>query len=174
MILEKAMAKLDGCYENLEAEKTHNSPSIALAYILGGVPKCVDIRKPEQQKLIKENRFWQSWEEKRKRNTIIVCSSNPLPEGTDVADNGLVDFHGYSILDIRHFGSVMLLRVRNTWGGGEWRGRWSDESTEWQKYPMIRKELENEGLYEKKDDGIFWMEANDFLEHFCLLWWNEL
>jgi hypothetical protein len=173
-ILEKAFAKLDGSYDSLEGAKTTCGPSIALTYMLGGVPHNVDLRTQEQRQLIKEKRFWPLWEEKRRRNIVIVCTTMPN-EGTDlVNERGLVHYHGYSILDLRHFGELLLLQVRNTWGKSEWNGAWSDNSTEWQKYPMVRKQLEGEGLYEKKDDGIFWIEAKDFLDNFCVLWWNEL
>jgi len=43
------------------------------------------------------------------------------------------------------------------------------KAQEWLKYPFIRQKLE----HEIKDDGIFWMSYDDFIDSFGVLWWNE-
>lgn len=47
--------------------------------------------------------------------------------------DGLLVNHAYGLLDVKQVGGTKLLRVRNPWGEGEWRGRWSDNS----KYTLI-------------------------------------
>jgi hypothetical protein len=173
-LLEKAFAKIGGGYNTLPGHKTSCSPSKALTYILSGKDRCVRLDSPDQQRLIEENKFWPTLEGWRNNGSVIVLSS--VDEGTDglINSRGMVSYHGYSIMDIRHFGSLILLRIRNTWGNTEWNGKFSDNSTEWEKYPMVKKELQSQGLLESKNDGIFWMDADSFFENFCLIWWNEM
>ena len=52
--------------------------------------------------------------------------------------------------------------IRNPWGQGEWTGDWSDYSELWN----IR--MQNLVGYKNadKDDGLFWMDYEDFLDEF--------
>lgn len=61
-------------------------------------------------------------------------------------------------------GQTQLIRVRNPWGNEhEWRGQWSDRSSEWKSIdPRKREEL---GLT-FNDDGEFWMSFEDFVGNF--------
>jgi len=54
-----------------------------------------------------------------------------------------------------------LMQIRNPWGRGEWNGDWSDKSSKWT--------TRNRNLldwHEKKDDGIFWIDINDYVNEF--------
>lgn len=53
-----------------------------------------------------------------------------------------------------------MIKLRNPWGKGEWKGRWSDNWKEWT--PELRKQLN----YYSKEDGIFCMDYNDFCKYF--------
>lgn len=46
-----------------------------------------------------------------------------------------------------------MIRLRNPWGQGEWNGRWSDKSEDWNKVP--KSERERMGL-KCDEDGEFW------------------
>ena len=52
-------------------------------------------------------------------------STENLPTST-----GLITGHAYTILSAHEVNSrgqrVKLLRLRNPWGSGEWKGQWSD------------------------------------------------
>lgn len=50
-----------------------------------------------------------------------------------------------------------LVKLRNPWGSGEWKGDWSDKSDLWTD--ELREYVGFDG---DKDDGIFWMDFNDF------------
>ena len=64
------------------------------------------------------------------------------------------------VLDING-NTVRLVKLRNPWGSGEWNGDWSDAS------PLWTDELRNQvGFDGSRDDGIFWMDFNDFKEIF--------
>ena len=55
--------------------------------------------------------------------------------------------------------TVRLVKLRNPWGSGEWNGDWSDQS------PLWTEELRSQvGFDGSRDDGIFWMDFNDFKE----------
>ncbi|XP_006750612.1 calpain-9, partial [Leptonychotes weddellii] len=56
-----------------------------------------------------------------------------------------------------------LIRVRNPWGQVEWKGSWSDSSSEWHSIGAAeQKRLCHTAL----DDGEFWMAFRDFKAHF--------
>jgi hypothetical protein len=44
------------------------------------------------------------------------------------------------------------------WGHKEWSGDWGDTSTKWTEQLKIDLKVEN------KDDGIFWISINDFVQ----------
>ena len=58
-------------------------------------------------------------------------------------------------------GSVSrLIQLRNPWGKGEWKGAWSDNDRRW------TRSLEREFNLEKKEDGIFFMDYDDFVKYY--------
>jgi len=61
----------------------------------------------------------------------------------DGVDTGIMSGHAYSLNDVFEIlneekegerKTHRLLRIRNPWGRGEWKGKWSDESEEIEKY----------------------------------------
>lgn len=59
-------------------------------------------------------------------------------------------------------GKTVLLRVRNPWGCNEWKGAWSDNSSEWDYIDYEQRRQLNSAFAE---DGEFWQE-NVFLKLF--------
>lgn len=90
--------------------------------------------------------------------------------GGEVKQNdGLVAGHLYSVLDVRRAGTMLgmghgykLIKLRNPWATGEWKGAWSDGSKEWAKHPAIAHEVS----YTDENDGSFWMSFDDFTQKF--------
>ncbi|XP_074598545.1 calpain-9-like isoform X2 [Brevipalpus obovatus] len=74
---------------------------------------------------------------------------------------------------------VVLIRLRNAWGKGEWNGPWSERSWEWD---TLTEQDKLELAARCREDGEFWMSFDDFLRYFTHLdlvhigpddWMNE-
>jgi len=91
--------------------------------------------------------------------------------GSDSNDtDGIVDGHAYTILDCVNdvAGTEFdLIKVRNPWGKGEFQsGKWDDDGPGWDQYPQVKAALKPLGI----DDGIFWLDKNEFFEHFTCVY----
>ena len=53
-----------------------------------------------------------------------------------------------------------LVKLRNPWGKGEWKGDWCDDSYKWTN--KLKRELN----YQSDDDGVFFMTYNDFIKYY--------
>ena len=143
------------------------SPSCGYRPILDG----------EGGRVIKNDFFFPKLLEYDRMNYILAASVVCYPpsntaEGLIRAD-GIVVGHAYSLLSVEEFNlgdkvKIRLVKLRNPHGKGtvdfptEWKGKWSDDSDEWIKYPEIADSVG----YEKVNDGIFWMEYTDFVNVF--------
>jgi hypothetical protein len=75
-------------------------------------------------------------------------------------DDGLVEGHAFSLLELVLVGELRLVQLRNPWGSQqEWRGEWSDESAAWAAHPEAAEACRFEG---PADNGLFWMSWDDF------------
>ncbi|KAK6323223.1 hypothetical protein J4Q44_G00055620 [Coregonus suidteri] len=176
-LLEKAYAKLNGCYEALEGGNTAE----ALIDFTGGVsePLCLDREAltlhPDQRRAL-----FQTLAKAHRRRALITCSIRPA-EGErveSVLDCGLVRGHAYGITAVRNVclgersllpggcsgtSRLCMVRMRNPWGTADWTGPWSQGSQQWQQ--VGRGEREKMGLI-VRDVGEFWMEFEDFCRYF--------
>ncbi|KAF7230263.1 calpain-5 [Nothobranchius furzeri] len=173
-LLEKAYAKLNGCYEALEGGNTTE----ALIDFTGGVSeslsldcKALSLHKDQRKSL------FQTLSKIHEHKSLITCSIRPAEGETveSVLDCGLVRGHAYGITAVRKVrlverllrtgGSprVFLVRMRNPWGTADWRGAWSQGSKQWQE--LSRAEREKMGLI-VRDVGEFWMNFQDFCRYF--------
>jgi len=58
---------------------------------------------------------------------------------------------------------VRLLQMRNPRGKGEWKGAWSDKSSEWRNVSAAVKKQIN---FKDEDDGVFFIPFEDFEKYF--------
>lgn len=69
--------------------------------------------------------------------------------------------HAFSLLGVNEFihngKQIRLCKIRNPWGQFEWKGAWSDKSSEW------TPELDAMLNHTDEDDGIFFMTFDDYL-----------
>lgn len=157
LLLEKAWAKVNENYENVEA-----GDAVEALSFLTGAPSITI--KTDSKELFESN-----WKEilKAIHKKYIMCASAGCNKETTVKDfksAGLSCNHTYSLLsamEIIHKGSkVQLLKLRDPWATQNWTGNWSKNSSLW------TKELKQQLNYTPEDRGIFFMEYKDYIKYF--------
>ena len=157
MLLEKAWAKVHGGYLNIESGFTSEA-----LFSLTGAPVYTYFISNENS-----DKNWQAILDGEANNYIMTASTGDFnSSGNDAQDKqtGLSASHGYSLLAgvvVDHQGQKLrLVKLRNPWGTGEWRGDWSDNSPLWT--PELKAKLE----VKAEDDGIFFMSFEDWQKYF--------
>lgn len=159
-LLEKAYAKLNGCYEALSGGSTCEG----FEDFTGGVTEMYDLNKAPSDLFSIIRRAVE-------RGSLLGCSID-ITSANDmeaVTFKKLVKGHAYSLTgveEVSYRGNMTrLVRIRNPWGEVEWTGAWSDDSREWDSIDASsRSRLQN-----RSEDGEFWMSFNDFLREFSRL-----
>ncbi|XP_014907204.1 calpain-2 catalytic subunit-like [Poecilia latipinna] len=159
-LLEKAYAKVNGCYEALSGGNTIEG----FEDFTGGIAEIYTLSKapPELFQIIRKA---------LSLGSLLGCSIDITSayETEAVTTLKLVKGHAYSVTgaeEVSYQGrDVQLVRVRNPWGEVEWTGPWSDGSNEW-KYVS---EADKSKLNHVAEDGEFWMSYSDFIKHFSKL-----
>ncbi|KAK4473414.1 hypothetical protein MN116_002786 [Schistosoma mekongi] len=158
-LMEKAYAKLNGCYTNLSG----GLQCEAMEDFTGGI--CLSIQlNPYQrpQDLIEQLKIY------AQRCCLIGCNIYSRFPFLQKLDNGLISGHAYSLTGV-HFVNYRgktqwLMRIRNPWGDShEWKGAWCDGAPEWSY--ISQQEKENI-LLSFNEDGEFWMSYEDFVTYF--------
>ncbi|XP_027971846.1 calpain-5 isoform X1 [Eumetopias jubatus] len=173
-LVEKAYAKLAGCYQALDGGNTAD----ALVDFTGGVSEPIDLTEGGfANDEAKRNQLFERVLKVHSRGGLISASIKAVTAADMEARLacGLVKGHAYAITDVRKvrlghgllafFKSEKLdmIRLRNPWGEREWNGPWSDTSEEWQK--VSKSEREKMGVT-VQDDGEFWMTFEDVCRYF--------
>ncbi|VVC41431.1 Hypothetical protein CINCED_3A010990 [Cinara cedri] len=162
-LLEKAYAKLYGCYENISG--SGSSTTRALQDLTGGIVQSFGLSN--------QDRFltYQVLNSAVPRSSLLI-STITLKENKRQLRlrNGLMTQHAYSVTGLARvrgpLGDTPLVRLRNPWGEGEWTGPWSERSWEWDGLSHRDKELLSVRV---RNDGEFWMSFEDFARHFTQL-----
>nr|XP_020454661.1 calpain-5-like isoform X2 [Monopterus albus] len=172
-LLEKAYAKLSGCYESLDGGNTAD----AVVDFSGAVAETIDLETDAYYKdQKKQDQLFEDLQKVFDRGGIISCSIMAEPHELEAKmANGLVKGHAYSVTAVKKVRlghgllaffkneTIPLIRMRNPWGTIEWKGAWSDSSEEWSK--VGNKERANLGIV-VEDDGEFWMSFTDWCKFF--------
>ncbi|KAM9440483.1 calpain-5-like isoform 2-T3 [Clarias gariepinus] len=190
-LLEKAYAKLSGCYESLSGGNTGD----AVVDFSGAVNEPVSLETGHYRTDPKEkDKLFSDLLQVYEMGGIISCSIVASPHERELRlANGLVKGHAYSVTAVKRVRlghgllaffkneTIPLIRMRNPWGKHEWNGAWCDSSEEWQKIGNM--ERNNLGIT-VEDDGEFWMSYDDWCQNFtdadvCRLLsvqkkWNEV
>uniref|UniRef100_A0A7N8YEE1 Calpain-1 catalytic subunit n=1 Tax=Mastacembelus armatus TaxID=205130 RepID=A0A7N8YEE1_9TELE len=159
-LLEKAYAKLNGCYEALSGGST----SEGFEDFTGGVTEMFELTKPPAD-------LYNIMKRAIERGSLLGCSID-VSTATfleAVTFKKLVKGHAYSVTavnEVPYRGNMTkLVRIRNPWGEVEWTGPWSDDSREWDSVDRsVRGQLQN-----RSEDGEFWMSFTDFLREWSRL-----
>ncbi len=150
-ILEKGFAKYKHSFPHLEANRGFGINDIYDMILGPNEMVCLNI--PENGDVQIMNKLVSYF----KSGAVISLSSRHNKNNNSINSiTGLVNYHGYGLLDIRENvcnTGITLIKAHNVWSqGGEWKGDWSDDSNLWKKYPNIKNELKPTS----KNDGIFW------------------
>ncbi|KAH8849752.1 Calpain [Schistosoma japonicum] len=161
-LLEKAYAKLNGCYAHL----TGGTQSEAMEDFTGGICSTI-LLNPDKRPhdLIEQLKIY------TERCCLIGCNIYSQFPFWKEPDNGLVSGHAYSLTGIHcvHYRGkpTWLVRIRNPWGGiHEWKGAWCDGAPEWLE---ISKQERKDIQLKFAGDGEFWMSFEDFVKNFSVI-----
>lgn len=156
MLIEKAWAKVHGGYSNVEAGYINE----ALAGLTGAPVKIFRVKENEDE-------AWENLLDSKNKNYITCASTSDISKVVSDVPNeetGLRGGHAYSLLaafEVVYKGkTVRLVKLRNPWGKGEWKGAWSDSSHKWT--PELKKQCN----ITEADDGIFHMTFKDAGKYF--------
>uniref|UniRef100_UPI0037E90BE5 calpain-2 catalytic subunit-like n=1 Tax=Semicossyphus pulcher TaxID=241346 RepID=UPI0037E90BE5 len=159
-LLEKAYAKVNGCYEALAGGNTIEG----FEDFTGGIAEVYELEKAPEK-------LFNIMKRALKLGSMLGCSIDITSayETEAVTARKLVKGHAYSVTGAEevHFQGrlVQLVRVRNPWGKVEWTGPWSDGSSEWDDVSREEKSK----LNHVAEDGEFWMSYSDFIRQFSKL-----
>lgn len=159
-IIEKAYAKLYGCYAHIVGGQTRE----AVEDLTGGISTELNTRD-----ILNTDKFWKEELCKVNKDRIFACAFDAFdaPEddywGQAPEVQGLHGGHAYAVLRAVEVNHKRFVIVRNPWGMGEWTGPWSDGSKEWTAEWL---KLLPQMKHTFGDDGQFLMEYKDFLKYF--------
>ncbi len=165
IIIEKAWAKCNRTYENI---------------ISGNATESLEFLTPAPADTFthinEDNNYLLDNIKMALDNKYIVLADTNINENENVeklSKLGLITNHAYQVIDTANVKNpngddIQLLKLKNLLGKNEWCGDWSDNSLKWTQEAIDHINLD------KKEDGIFWMSFNDYLQfysntHICHL-----
>ena len=148
-LIEKAYAKLHGCYGNLISGYIDEG----VQELTGFQPEKVLIRNEKTgafpHKMIvnygkDKDGFFEFLMHRKLQGCLMGCSIKSAKNGAQVVDGvptGLINNHAYGLENVIEIEDkfdkarpIRLIQLRNPWGHTEWTGAWSDGSPEMEKY----------------------------------------
>ncbi|CAG0883680.1 unnamed protein product, partial [Darwinula stevensoni] len=186
-LIEKAVAKLHGCYEALISGRAIEG----LATLTGAPCESLSLQPSlgSSEEILEPDLIWAQLVSSREAGFLMgascgggnmkVCDEEyrqmglrpryfflnssilPFSDVRDRVGSMRVFYrHAYSVLDVQDVKGEQLLRMRNPWGHFSWRGDWSDECTRW------TNELRQKYMPHGAGEGVFWIPFKDVLRYF--------
>uniref|UniRef100_A0A3Q3VYE6 Uncharacterized protein n=1 Tax=Mola mola TaxID=94237 RepID=A0A3Q3VYE6_MOLML len=140
-LVEKAYAKVHGCYEALSGGNTIEG----FEDFTGGIAEQYNLDEDPPN-------LFKIMQRALSLGSMMGCSINIV--------------NSCFLSQVRYQGKpVQLVRIRNPWGQVEWTGPWSDGSKEWN---YVSKDDKSK-LNHVAEDGEFWISYSDFIRQFSSL-----
>ena len=162
-LLEKAWAKINGCYAKVGAG---GLPNEVFDVCTEAFSDYILIQKKSKADL------WKLIIESEKKDYVMTAGTTKNLNGIKLEKIGLTPGHAYAVLKALEIdtGTAVekVLQLRNPWGNFEYSGDWSDYSSKWTDELKIKYE------FNKKNDGIFYMAFDDFSQYFLTLGLSKL
>jgi calpain-15 len=172
-LLEKAAAKLSGCYEGMHSGTICEAFSLLTGSATERELLLSDLSEEDKEVL------WARVVSGHSAGYLIglACSKKPQGSSPSMAAlhaAGLQAPHAYVLLDTREIeieGSIVkLVQLGNPWGDrspSTWNGAWGNQSSEFRKAVQVGwlPRLSNEF----NSDGEFWMTWDDVINHFATI-----
>ncbi|UNI15490.1 hypothetical protein JDV02_002019 [Purpureocillium takamizusanense] len=149
-LLEKCYAKAHGDYAAIEG----GFGGEGIEDLTGGVTSEIFTTD-----ILDKEHFWSELL-RVNQEFLFGCSTGVWGESTWGERKGIMERHSYSVQRAVEIDGKRLVRLKNPWGKGEWKGPWSDGSKEW-----TPEWLEKLG-HRFGDDGDFWIAYEDLLRKY--------
>jgi hypothetical protein len=153
-LIEKACAKLRGCYEATVGEMAVEH---GLVLLTGGHAKSIEAHASQADAL------WQELMNAWTCSSVIGCEhqSGSGAAAAQLLATGLVPDQPYCAVTGGEMSPGRMIRLRALHGSPEWTGKWSDDDPSW------TSQLRNLMHYSKDgNDGTFWISFGEFIKWF--------
>ncbi|KAG7304842.1 hypothetical protein JYU34_010229 [Plutella xylostella] len=173
-LIEKAVAKLHGCYEALVSGRAieglctlTGAPCESVSLQAGGGGGGPGSAPLEQ---IDKDLVWAQLLSSRQACFLMGAScggGNMKVDEDEYQRLGLRPRHAYSVLDVVEVeGPRRLLRLRNPWGHYTWRGAWAHGCPRWTDALRRAVQEQTSAQAADTDHGVFWISFEDVLKYF--------
>ncbi|KJZ70831.1 hypothetical protein HIM_09790 [Hirsutella minnesotensis 3608] len=150
-LLEKCYAKAHGDYAAIEG----GFGGEGIEDLTGGVTSEIFTTD-----ILDKEYFWKEELLKVNKDFLFGCDTGVWGRSSWGERKGIVELHSYSVQKAVEIDGKRLVRLKNPWGKGEWKGPWSDGSKEWT--PEWLEKLD----HRFGDDGDFWIAYEDLLRKY--------
>ena len=158
-LLEKAWAKVNGCYAQIGGKF---SPYEIYDILTEAYTEVINLNINKKSNL-KEN-IWKKMVEAYSNEFIIIAVTN---KNSSVQEIGLMPGNTYIISTLNEINdgknTEKLLKMSNPWGDAEFSGDWSETSSKWND--ELKKKLD----FSENNDGDFFISFDDFINYFSSL-----
>ena len=158
-LLEKAWAKINGCYAKIGCGGT---PNEVFDVLTEAYSEYYTVNSNNKDAL------WNKLLDSKQKGYVMTAGTSADVYNLPIEENGLSPGHAYTLLDLHEINGEKVVRLRNPWGNGEYSGDWSDSSKKW------TTELKKKYGIVKKNDGDFFMGYEDFLKYYVVMGFGKL
>ena len=158
-LLEKAWAKINGCYAKIGCGGT---PNEVFDVLTEAYSEYYTVNKNNKDEL------WKKMLDAKEKGYVMTAGTSGDVYNLPIEEMGLSPGHAYTVLDLHEINGEKVMRLRNPWGNGEYSGDWSDSSKKW------TEELKKKYGLIKKNDGDFYMSYDDYLKYYAVMGFGKL